>query len=307
MSDSDRYYGNLPGRSAYTAQPSGDRPPTRQPRRGRQPFRSRSRLVVGAIAALIFGLVLLVVGPSEAALALQLEGTPGALTVSSCMRQPDGKSYDYACIGDFHATKGTLNITDASYTSVDNLTGHTVTLQRGPDGGYYAVSAASAAMWIGFSVFGLVLVSMFLLPPPRLPDAPLRAAPRRSAHPRPAPVGPHRQQDHTARAARLRPLRAGRRLPGHRLTPQKVPGGARVRPITDLDSAGRGGGPQPRRRVRLMREARTVVPAHSQQSRSAGYIVRRTVGGWVRTVPGVAIRRTVLRRDGRAVRVGPMP
>jgi hypothetical protein len=163
MSDSDRYYGNLPGGSAYTAQPSGDRPPTRQPRRGRQPFRSRSRLVVGAIAALIFGLVLLVVGPSEAALALQLEGTPGALTVSSCMRQPDGKSYDYACIGDFHATKGTLNITDASYTSVDNLTGHTVTLQRGPDGGYYAVSAASAAMWIGFSVFGLVLVGMFLM------------------------------------------------------------------------------------------------------------------------------------------------
>jgi hypothetical protein len=176
MSDSDRYYSHLPGGTGSQAaaaqppldparmdKPSAGRLSTQAPRRGRQQFRSRRHLMVGAVAALAIGLFLLVMGPNEVALALQLEGTPGNLTVSSCVRQPDGKSYDYVCTGDFRATKGTLNISDTSYTSVEDLTGRTVTVQRGPDGGYYAVSATSAAMWVGFSVFGLVLVGMFLM------------------------------------------------------------------------------------------------------------------------------------------------
>ena len=167
MSDSDQYYSTLPGGSAYqpttrpTEQPT-DRPGPR-PTGQRQQFRSRGQVVAGAVCGLILGLVLLVIGPKEIALALQIEGTPGTLTVSSCIKQRDGKSYDYACTGDFHATKGGLNLHGVSYSSVNDLTGRTITVQRGPDGGYYSVSPNSAAMWAGFTAFGLCLVGIFLM------------------------------------------------------------------------------------------------------------------------------------------------
>jgi len=162
MSRADQPYAHLPGGSAW---PPADRPPADRPSRPRerQRFRSRGQLVAGALAGLLIGLVLLALAPKEVALALRLEGTPGTLTIASCVQQPDGHSVDYACTGDFHAADGTLNLRQVPYTSGDNLTGRTVSVQRGPNGGYYTASWSSAAEWSGFACFGLCLIGLFLM------------------------------------------------------------------------------------------------------------------------------------------------
>jgi hypothetical protein len=168
--EADQHYSDLPGGSA---RPLADQPPADCPQaapqpplpRERQRFRSRGELVAGALAGLLIGLVLLVLAPKEVALALRLEGTPGTLRIASCIQQPDGHSVDYACTGDFRSTGGggTFNLPRASYTSADNLTGRTISVQRGPNGGYYTVSRASAAQWAGFLCFGLCLIGIFLM------------------------------------------------------------------------------------------------------------------------------------------------
>lgn len=157
MSQADQPYAQLPGGSAW---PPVDQPP---PRRERQRFRSRGQMLGGALISLLIGLAVLALTPNEIALALRLEGTPGTLSISSCVRQPDGHAVDYRCVGDFHATKGTLNLAQVSYTADDNLTGRTIGIQRGPNGGYYTASWSAAAEWAGLTCFGLCLIGLFVM------------------------------------------------------------------------------------------------------------------------------------------------